>query len=226
MLESQGIASRAVIDAAVATMRGRKNQAGQEVTLDWLRHEVKDYFRDRVLKKLLDPALDRTASYRNMRNMLDGLGNADRGALVEIWYRERNAPTAETHVRYQVTRTGGENAGSTETREADLVVGREIREVKHIEGKIDEDQFDAYVDLLRDDKACKQLGIDKLRYVFTKPEGAVANLKFMARALTREGLHGRLTVEVFDVSGTSHLATTPEQARALLEQFQNKQGNQ
>ncbi|MEO7731824.1 MAG: hypothetical protein ABIY55_12680 [Kofleriaceae bacterium] len=226
MLEGQGIASRAVIDAAVTTLRGRKNQAGQEVTVDWLRHEVKDHFRDRVMAKLLDPALDSAASYRNMRQMLDGLSNADRGALAEAWYRQRHAPSGKPQVKYQVTRTGGENAGNIETRAADLVVGREIREVKDIDGKIDEEQFGAYTDMLRDDKLREQMGIDKLRYVFTKPKGAISNLEFFADALEKEGLRRRRTVEVFDASGTSHFVTTPEQALALLEQLTGKPGKQ
>jgi hypothetical protein len=216
MLEAQGIASRVVIDAAVATMRGRKNQAGSEVTVDWLRHEVKQHFRARVLAKLLDPSLDRAASYRNMRTMLDGLSNADRGALAEIWYRERNAPGAAKNVRYRVTRTGGENEGKLETRVADMVVGREAREVKDIEGKIDEEQFGAYVDeLLRPER--QGVGsFDKLRYVFTKPEGAIANLEFMAKQMNLAELRGLLSVEALDRQGANHIATTKKEALALL----------
>jgi len=124
-----------------------------------------------------------------------------------------------------VTRSSGENAGNIETRAADLIVGREVREVKDIDGKIDEDQFGAYTDLLSDDKLREQMGIESLRYVFTKPEGAIANLRLFGRALQRDVLRNRLTVEAFDASGTSHLARTSEQAMALLEQLQAKQGN-
>jgi hypothetical protein len=223
MLEAQGIASRVVIDTAVATMRGRRNQAGSEVTVDWLRHEVKEHFRERVVAKLLDPALDPAASYRNMRTMLDGLSNADRGALAEVWYRERHAPGASKQVRYQVARTTGENEGKLETRTADMLVGREAREVKDIEGGIDQEQFGAYIDeMLRPDKEGKSK-FDTLRYVLTKPEGAIANLEFFADALGSQRLHDRLTVEVFDASGASHLVTTREQAMALLEQLKGKQ---
>ena len=217
MLEAHGIASRAVIDAAVATTRGRKNAAGKEVTLDWLRHEVKEHFRDRVLKKLLDPALDSAASYRNMREMLDGLSNSDRGALAAVWYRERNAPGARSQVKYQVGRTSGENEGNIETRAADLVVGREAREVKDIEGKIDEEQFGAYVDQMI--RPAKQ-GVhqfDKLRYVFTKPQGAIANLEFMAERMALPELERRLTVEVFDRQGRSHVVGTRADALTLLD---------
>ena len=222
MLETHGIASRAAVNAAVTTFRGRKNQSGNPVTLDWLRHEVKDYFRTRVLAKLLDPALDDAKSYLNMRAMLDGLGNADRGALAERWYQRRHAPDAKAQVKYQVTRTSGENEGQIEARAADLGVGREAREVKDIEGKIDEDQFGAYVDLLRDDKLREKMGIDKLRYVFTKEQGAIANLEFFAEFFEDPDLGERLTVEVFDSSGSSHIVRTPEQARDLLGKLEGK----
>ncbi len=217
MLEVQGIASRAVIDAAVTTFRGRKNQAGQQVTIDWLRHEVKAYFRDRVMAKLLDPALDGAASYQNMRKMLDGLNNADRGLLAEAWYGGRHAPGAAKQVTYRVARTGGENEGNVETRRADLVVGRELREVKHIRGKIDGGQFGAHVDLLRDGKLRETMGIDKVRYVFTNEEGAVANLKFLASQMGDPDLAGRLTVEVFDRHGVQHIAATRDRALQLLD---------
>ena len=222
MLETHGIASRAAVNAAVTTFRGRKNQSGNPVTLDWLRHEVKDYFRTRVLAKLLDPALDDAKSYVNMRAMLDGLGNADRGALAERWYQRRHAPDAKAQVKYQVTRTSGENEGQIETRAADLVVGREAREVKDIEGKIDEDQFGAYLDALTRPEEGGARAFDKLRYVFTKPEGAIANLRFFAKKLAEANLRELLTVEVFDTSGISHTAQTSEQAFALLNQLLEK----
>ena len=78
MLATEGIASAAVIDAAVATLRGRKQQAGKVVTVAWLRHAVKDYFRARVEARWNDPTLDATASYLQARRMVAGLSPADR----------------------------------------------------------------------------------------------------------------------------------------------------
>jgi hypothetical protein len=222
MLERHGIASRAVIDAAVTTTRGRKNQSGDEVTLDWLRHEVKDYFRKRVEAKLLDPSLDDAASFRNMRAMLDGLGNADRGNLVEVWHHQRDARDGTAHRKHSVLRTSGENEGQIETRVSDLVVGREAREVKDIEGKIDAEQLGAYLDILRDDKLRESTGIDRVRYVFTKPEGAIANLESLASSMTDKQLAGRVTVEVFDKGGVRHVATTSKATRVLLAKLKDE----
>lgn len=216
MLEAQGIASRAAIDAAITTLRERKNRAGDGVTLEWLRDQVKELFRDDVTAKLVDPTLDGAASYRNMRAMLDGLANADRGVLAEIWYRHRYAPTARPQVKYRVTRTSGDNAGKIETRAADLVVGREAREVKDIEGKIDEEQFGAYVDELTRPEQGGARAFDTLRYVFTKPGGAIANLEFIADKMMWPALQQRLTVEVFDRQGVPHVATTSKEVLQLL----------
>lgn len=52
--------------------------------------------------------------------------------------------------------------------------------------------------------------------MFTKPEGAVANLEFMAQAMSDRNRIGKLQVEVFDRSGAKHTATTSAEARKLL----------
>ena len=216
MLAAEGIASAAVIDAAVATLRGRKQQAGKVVTVAWLRHAVKDYFRARVEARLVDAQLNTTASYVQAQRMVAGLSASDRGNLMEVWYRVRYAPEGQAHQSHQVTRTSGDNKGLVETRVADLVVGREAREVKSGKEPIDQDQFAAYVDLLKDDKLRAHIGIEKLRYVFTNPEGAMANLEFMARAFDKFGVDGKLTIEVFDTSGGQNIVKSKEQALAML----------
>jgi hypothetical protein len=48
------------------------------VTVAWLRHAVKDYFRARVEARLNDPMLDATASYLQARRMVAGLSPEDR----------------------------------------------------------------------------------------------------------------------------------------------------
>ena len=116
MLAAENIASPAVIDAAVATLRGRKNQAGNAVTLDWLQHAVKKRFRARVEAKLTDLTLDANASYLQARRMVAELGPADQGNLMEVWYRARHAAGAQAHQMHRVTRTSGPNAGLVETR--------------------------------------------------------------------------------------------------------------
>ncbi len=216
MLAAEGIASAAVIDAAVATLRGRKQQAGKVVTVAWLRHAVKDYFRARVEARLVDAQLSNTASYVQAQRMVAGLSASDRGNLMEVWYRARYAPAGQAHQHHQVTRTSGDNKGLVETRVTDLVVGREAREVKSGKEPIDQDQFAAYVDVLEQRKKGQAAPFDKLRYVFTNPEGAIANLEFFAKAMRDISIQDKLAVEVFDAQGKRHIITTPKEALTVL----------
>ncbi len=215
MIERAGLASRAVIDGAALSFHRRMSQKSNATIDDW-RHAVKEHFRDRVLDKLADPALDAAASYQQMRKMVDGLGSSDRGSLVEEWYRARYAPNARDRQKYEITRTSGGNTGKIEKRVTDLIVGREIREVKDIEGPIDHEQFGAYADLLCDDMLRETMAVDKLRYVFTKPKGAIANLEFLADQMGNIDLRSRLSVEVLDASGRRHEKHTKTDVLALL----------
>ena len=193
---------------------------GKPVYTDYLRHAVKDYFRPRVMERLLDPKLSETASWQQLREMIDKLPASDRGNLAEDWHRGRHAPNADPRVNVGVPRDTGPNAGKIESRVIDAVDGNTAVEVKDISGRIDEDQLGAYLDMmagkLRTGATGKQPPeITKIKYVFTKTEGAIANLKLFAEHLTIQDNVGRLTVEVFDWQGNRHTVTTPTQALQL-----------
>lgn len=147
-----------------------------------------------------------------MREVVDGLDNGDRGSLVEAWYRARYAPGATKRKQYQVKRTSGPNAQKTETRVADLVVDGEIREVKDVAGPIDTEQFGAYIDALNDDTVRSMLGVKKLRYVFTKLEGARQNMKFFVEKFEDKRVREFFTVEYFDANGVRHTVTSHDAA--------------
>jgi hypothetical protein len=229
MLQDQGIASRAVFDRAALTMHElRKLNATPErpVTTDDVRRDVKDYFRERVEARLLDPTLSDAASFARMRSMVEKLAPGDRGSLTEIWYRARNAKTAMPHVPVAVERSGGLNAGKTEGRVIDLMEGKTAIEVKDVKGPIDQEQFGAYMDMLRS-RSLKSgtegsVKIDKVKYVFTNPEGAIANLEFIARKMNEQRVAGRLTVEVFDRRGVRHVVATSEDSLRLLQSLREE----
>ena len=223
MLEKHQLASKEAIDSVIGHVRGRKQSAGAELTFDDLRRDVKQHFRERVVAKLTDPALSSQDSYRQMRTMLDDLAPADRGNLAEAWYHGRFASDADRHVAVNVPRTGGENAGKTERRVVDMVQGETAVEVKDVAGRIDANQFEAYLDLLKAEDRADGLQLTKLKYVFTKPEGAVANLERMAAAMTDPEVAGRLAVEVFTSSGDTLRASTAADARRLLQHLKDVQ---
>jgi hypothetical protein len=200
------------------------------VSIDTWRHAIKEQYRREVERRLFDKSLSDAESYRQLRDAVDLLSNKDRALLVESWYKARRLQGADvTEVKdqqpYTVDRTGGKNAGHKETRAADFLVsrekvqGKEIVEVKDIDGKLDEEQFGAYADLLRDDKLRLKYGVEHLRYVFTKEGGATANLEFLADAYAQFGLAGRLTIEVYTPDGAQHTATDREEAMRLAKQM-------
>jgi DNA-binding helix-hairpin-helix protein with protein kinase domain len=147
--------------------------------------------------------------------MVDNLSPSERGSLAEIWYRARHAPESKAHVGIDVERSSGDNAGKMERRVIDAVQGRTAIEVKDTKAKIDQEQFGAYLDML-EKKTAGGPEIDKLKYVFTKPEGAIANLDMFALRMSQEYLSGRITVEVFDFAGQRHVVTSADEAIATL----------
>jgi hypothetical protein len=148
--------------------------------------------------------------------MVDNLAPSERGHLAELWYRVRHAPEAKAHVGVSVERSSGDNAGKLEGRVIDAVQGKTAIEVKDIKGKIDQEQFGAYLDMMRRPEDGGEAQIEKLKYVFTKPEGAIKSLELLAEAMERRDLQGRIIIEAFDRSGHQHTASTATEARTLL----------
>jgi hypothetical protein len=216
MLVKEGITTHTVIDAAVRTTRNRWNANRGELTLDWLRHAVKQQFRAKLEAKLINSDLAADASYHNMRRMLDGLANSDRGNLAEFWYRHRYNPNAKSHVKFQVERTSGKNEGKVETRVSDLHDGRKAKEIKAGKDVIDKEQFGASADMIKEQAQRGEDGVNELQYVFLDPDGAIANLEFLADQMKEKSLSGALTVEIFDKNGNKLTAKTSTEARKHL----------
>lgn len=217
MLEAQGIASAAVVDGTIRhALDRRRMKADGPVTTEAVRHDVKEHFREQVAAYVCDPSLGEQASYARLRATVENLAPADRGALAEVWHLTRNAPDARAHVSVDVERSSGKNAGRRERRVLDAVQGKTAIEVKDITGPIDREQFGAYLDLLRNAANGGDAKIKKIKYVFTNPKGAIANLEFMAREMKQPDLAGHILVEVFDQRGKRHTATDSSEALALL----------
>jgi len=228
MLEHLGIADRATVEAKARQqyqkLTGANDKTAATATIDTWRHGIKEEYRREVERRLFEPELSDAESYRRLRDAVDLLGNKDRAILVEGWYRARRLQgmDVKAQAQYTVTRTSGAQAGHKETRNADFFVGKdklhgkEIVELKDIEGKIDEEQFGAYADLLHDDNLRARYSVESLRYVFTKPEGAVANLEFLADAYDKSDLHGLMTIEVYMNDGSHRVATTEKDAMDIL----------
>ena len=117
-----------------------------------------------------------------------------------------------------VKRSEGDNAGKIEKRVIDAVDGATAVEVKSGAGEIDQGQLGAYLDMVRGniEPGANAPTIKRLKYVFTDPEGAKANLAKFAEVLVRDELVGRVSVEYYDRRGAVHRVTTADQARATI----------
>jgi hypothetical protein len=219
LLLREKLATRAEINAAIATRSANRTKLPSLID-DTVRRNVKDVFRPRLVERLIDPALDAKASWKRMRQMLDGLDSSDRGNLVELWYQGRNTKQAQLQVPVNVLRTG-DKAGVIEVRQIDLVDGNCAIEIKDVIGRIDRDQLDAYLDMVGHETTVtgKIVKIKKVRYVFTRPEGARANLGLLAIELRNARVAARLSIEVFDATGARRTVTTEKGARTLLSEL-------
>jgi len=240
MLEHLVIASRADVDAIAQRLYAKQTMKGTTTIGTW-RHAIKEHYRPQVEQRLYDTSLSDGESYRQLRDAVDLLANKDRAILVEGWYKARRLERTDvkgegtdvkgegtdveaevTDVKTQVEYTVTRASGKTETRQADFLVtrekvqGKEIVEVKDIDGIIDQEQFGAYADALRDDKVRAKLGAERMRYVFTKEAGARASLEFLADAYDDFKLTGSLTIEVYRRDGSVRTATNRKQAKQLL----------
>lgn len=228
MLEHLGIAKRSEVEATAHRLYQKQTMNSDSTVGSW-RHAIKEQYRRRVEERLFDPTLSDAESYRQLRDAVDLLANKDRANLVEGWYKARRLQgmDVKAQAEYSVTRTSGPETGHTETRQADFLVGKdkvkgkEIVEIKDIDGKIDEDQFGAYADALHDDKVRATFGAERMRYVFTKEAGAAANLEYLADSYQRHRLDGLLTIEVFGRDGAVHVASNKAEAMELLKNLRN-----
>lgn len=216
MLERQGLASEAVVNGVIQHELKLLAASRKRQTTEALRAAVRDYFRDRVTQRMCDPSLSDSASWQRLREMAQDLSPSERGNLAELWYRHRHTKGGKGQTRVDVARTSGIDEGQVQRRVVDAVEGDTAIEVKDVAGPIDQDQFGAYMDMLQNPVDGSEPMFQKVKYVFTKPEGAIANLEFMAGRMRYGDISGRLVIECFDSSGNRHSVSTYENALRLL----------
>lgn len=216
MLERQGLASEAVVNGVIQHELKLLAASRKRQTTEALRAAVRDYFRDRVTQRMCDPSLSDSASWQRLREMAQDLSPSERGNLAELWYRHRHTKGGKGQTRVDVARTSGIDEGQVQRRVVDAVEGDTAIEVKDVAGPIDQDQFGAYMDMLQNPVDGSEPMFQKVKYVFTKPEGAIANLEYMAGRMRYGDISGRLVIECFDSSGNRHSVSTYKNALRLL----------
>ncbi len=204
MLAIHGIATPDDIARVIEQLTGTLKKTPPD--LDELSKAVKKAFEPEVLRHLREPLPD-ADSYARMRTMTDGLHSKDKGSLVEAWYQARHAPKATREVWVSAADMAKQGAAlsNKKGRKIDLFEGGKITEVKSGKGKLgpgEKAQFDDYRKMLKTTIPVdgKRVTVTSLRYTFTNPDGALANLAWMRRQLARRS---DLEFHVFRATGES-----------------------
>lgn len=220
MLESQNLAAGAEVDRVIQHELDVLRTSRKRTTAEALRRAVRDHFRERVTQRLCDPSLSDTASWQRLREMAATLSARERGSLAEIWYRHRHTKATKGQRLVEVVRTSGVDEDKIQRRVVDAVEGDTAIEVKDVTGPIDRDQFGAYMDMLKSPDDGSAPLFREVKYVFTRPEGAIANLEYMARTMDKRRFQGKLIIECFDRQGRKHAVVSANDAMRLLAEME------
>jgi hypothetical protein len=210
MLIREKLATRAQIEKVIE----KKGFLGRDE--DVVRHELKMEYREAILAKIRE-AKTPEGQHAAMRRITESLGSADKGHITEVWYKEAVLGGAgESHVAARRD-TLKEDQGITISKDrfVDIVDGNIGHEIKSGEGKLSEPeivQMDDYAKIVDGQARLPgehgDLTIKHVRYTFTSPKGAKANLEVMRKGLTSDKTRTRLSFEIF----------TPEGKRVTIKQ--------
>jgi Domain of unknown function (DUF4157) len=218
MLEKEGIAARGSIESELeAVMKAQGNKGFASV--DDLRHAFKMKFRAKVMAKMTNSALSNEEKHVAFLRISEQLSSGDKGSLAEEWYKLVFSPKATSQVpitKEAMAKQGIQIAGREggEVRYADLVDGNKIQEIKNIAGSLGKEELEQFADYMKIAqsqgkiaKDGKEFVIQKITYVFTNPEGAKANLKWIKAELGTGENSRFLSVEIFNTKGERMIVT-------------------
>jgi hypothetical protein len=145
-----------------------------------------------------------------MRRLTEGLDSSDKGNITEAWYqRAVLGGDGETHVAARKAALAEDQGIKIEKdRFVDIVDGSIAREIKSGDGKLSIDELVQMRDYARLVTGLAVLPTDHgdvtikhVRYTFTSPAGARANVTTMRDAFASPELAGRITFEVYTPAG-------------------------
>lgn len=205
MLIRENIATRAQIERMIE----RKGFLGRDE--DVVRHELKLAYRDAILAKMNEPRTPE-GKHAAMRRLTEHLDSADKGNITEVWYKEAVlGGDGELHVAARKD-TLAEDQGIkiTKDRFIDIVDGNIGHEIKSGDGKLSDDEVVRMKDYAKlvDGKARLptdngEVTIEHVRYTFTSPEGARANVQTIRDAFKDPLRVNRISFELFTPEGKS-----------------------
>jgi hypothetical protein len=206
------------MERIVLDERRSARQASDVLDADTLRHAIKSELREDVLTYLDE--LSDADSYMELRRFTDDLNNSDLGNLAEDWYARRFASKGEQHAK------ASKEALAKGTPPIEIERNRFIdnlgpdgtaTEIKSITGELDRREIKQLEDNVKMLEGGAKIGKDgrrmeRLRYVFTRPEGLRENLDIMEDLL--KSLGDRFSCEVFLDDGTKITIDSVKKLRA------------
>ncbi len=217
MLIREGLADEAAI---IGILDGLRKVSRDE---NYIRHEFKELYRDRVRKRILNPdpaemlrrhpdlfpdgkpgPVPLEAKHREMRRHLAGLNSKDMGNLAEVWYRQVHAPDSEPQIAIKQSEMAKQGIAIDGDRSIDLLDAHTAREIKFIQGKLSKRDIAEFDDLIKLRGAevsarGKDFVLDEVQVVFMHHKGGIKNLEWARTQLKAN--EGKLSFEFFNAKG-------------------------
>jgi hypothetical protein len=203
MLIREKIATRADIEKMIEKVGFLGNDE------DYVRHALKEAYKPAIMDKMKAPATAE-GKHEAMRRITKELDSSDKGNLTEDWYREVElGGKGDQHVSARKdTLKEDWSVDLEKNRYIDVVEGSLGREIKSGEGKLS----DGDVMQMRDYGRMVDGGVEfltstgkhplkEVRFTFTSPAGAKANVATMRTALTQKPTAGNVSFELYGLDG-------------------------
>jgi hypothetical protein len=217
VLQKQGLATKETILKDMEPML--KLDEGEQVSLDRVRHTLKEKYHGKLLDKMFVAAdgtsLKPEASQQKMLEITRGLNSADKGPMTEDWV-QRTRETADPKFKgapQQVEVKKSDHPAITKDREIDRIEADVANEIKSTDDYLspkDKAQIDDNLKLVGKDGTTvtvngKPVAIKRNRITMTSPEGARKNAAYLGGQVRASG--GQLEIEVYNKLGQREVFT-------------------
>jgi hypothetical protein len=181
-------------------------------TFDDVRHNLKDYFKPKLLAVTTNPALSVEERHKMFFGLTQDLASKDKGTLHELWYQRVYRPASSGQNKIDEAELAKRGVQLDKDRIPDLIDGNRAVEIKSTDGALaseDKKQFADMLKLLGEEgtlvpfKNGTEVLIQRVTLVLTSPSGAKANAKWVSEFFedAKEIIADSVTFEVFNLKG-------------------------
>ena len=205
VLTDNGIATE---DELLRTLEGLRPQGR---SLDDVRHQLKQAFREKLVARMVDPNKSVMENYKEMRRLTDGLASSDKGTLFEIWYQRVLLPGGVRHMEVSAEELAKLGSEYGVKRFPDLIEGDVLHELKAYSVALGADSKEQFLDNMHVLWKKVKIGeeervLNRVVYTLPIPEGVRANATWMRDQLL--SYQGKLSFQLFNSAGESRMIST------------------